>query len=158
MMSRNQIQDEIVSLLLGTGREGIRETVDYLLGSTYFKARCHHHHRYEGGLAQHSLEACKWALHHAHGIPAESVILGTLLHDTCTAWSPKARGIKGHGRRSVDILQRICHLSLTDAERDSILLHMHGSAPQMLTNPLARLVWKADKVSASGFAPLAFYR
>ena len=158
MKTRQQIQDEIIRLLLGTGREGIRETVDYLRGSDFFKARCHTHHHYEGGLAHHSLETCRWALRHAAGIPADSVILGTLLHDVCTSWSPRARHIKGHGRRSVTILERLCNLSLTPEEKDSILLHMHGNAPQMRTNALARLVWKADKVSAAGFAPLALYR
>ena len=157
-MTRQQIQDEIVDLLLGTGREGIRETVDYLLGSTFFKAHCHSHHHFDGGLARHSLETCRWALRHCAGIPRDSVILGTLLHDVCTSWSPRARRIRGHGRRSVTILERLCHLSLTPEEKDSILLHMHGSDPRVRTSPLARLVWKADKVSAAGFAPLAFYR
>lgn len=155
-MTQQQIQNEIVELLLGTGREGIRDTVDYLLGSTFFSSPCHTHHRGEGGLARHSLETCRWALRHSAGIPADSVIIGTLLHDVCTARSPRARWAKGHGRRSVAILEKVCHLSLTSEERDSILLHMHGDAPQMTTNPLARLVWKADKVSAAGFAPLAF--
>jgi hypothetical protein len=158
MMTSKQIQDEIVGLLLGTGREGVRETVDYLLGSTFFRARCHTHHRFDGGLARHSLETCRWALRHAGGIPAESVILSTLLHDICTSWTPRARRIKGHGSRSVAILERLCRLSLTPAERDAILLHMHRSNPRMASNPLAQLVWKADKVSAAGFAPLTLYR
>jgi CTP:molybdopterin cytidylyltransferase MocA len=45
-------------------------------------------------------------------------------------------------------------LNLTSDEREAILLHMHGDAPQMQTNSLARLVWKADKVSAAGKAKL----
>lgn len=152
MMTKQQIQDAIVDLLLGTGREGIRETVDYLRESNFFQAHCHTHHRDEGGLARHSLEACRWALRHADGVPTDSIILSTLLHDVCTAWSLKARGIKGHGRRSVVILERLCHLSLTPAEREAILLHMHREALQLDGNALAALVWKADKVSAAGFA------
>lgn len=157
-MDNKQIQEEIIRHLLDTGREGVKETVDYLLHSTFFKTGCHHHHHYAGGLARHSLETCRWALAHSAGLPSDSVILGTLLHDVCTAKSPLAGWVKGHGRRSVCILEQICHLSLTPEERESILLHMHGRASQMKTNPLARLVWKADKVSASGAAPLGDQR
>ena len=35
-------------------------------------------------------------------------------------------------------------------EREAILLHMHPEAAAMLTNPLARLVCRADKLSAAG--------
>ncbi len=153
-MDNRQIRQEITRLLLGTGREGIRETVDYLLSSSFFSARCHSHHRFAGGLARHSLEACRWGLAHSGGIPAESVILATLLHDTCTAWSPRSRGIGGHGKRSVHILEDVCGLALTDEEREAIALHMHKEALWKGDNPLAGLVWKADKVSAAGLIPL----
>lgn len=148
-MNRQEIKNEILSLIGETGREGAARTIDYLLGSNFFSARCHSHHRWVGGLAQHSLEACRWGLAHAGELPRESVILGTLLHDVCTSWSSATRGIGGHGRRSVAILGSICRLSLTPEEREAILLHMHGTDPRMGTNPLARLVWKADKESAA---------
>ena len=143
-------QNTIESLLLGTGREGVDRVVGYLRDSNFYTARCHTHHRFEGGLAAHSLEACRHALANAGGIPRDSVILGTLLHDVCTARSEAAAGIGGHGRRSVRILSDVCGLRLSGEESDAIRLHMHGHAPQMQTNPLARLVWRADKASAGG--------
>jgi hypothetical protein len=37
---------------------------------------------------------------------------------------------------------------------EAIKLHMHRNAKEMDSNPLARLVWKADKVSAAGWATI----
>ena len=153
-MTRQQIKEEILNLLSGTGREGIAETIDYLLSSTYFSAGCHSHHHYEGGLARHSLEACRWALSHRGAIPADSVVIATLLHDLCTARSRRSAGIGGHGRRSERILREVCHLPLTKEESEAIRLHMHKEALFLKGNPLARLVWQADKTSATGLAPL----
>lgn len=67
-MTRQQIKEEILGLLRGTGRKGIEQTIGYILG-TYFTAHCHSHHRGEGGLARHSLEACRWALSRRGDIP-----------------------------------------------------------------------------------------
>lgn len=148
-MTHSEIKSEILSLLRETGREGITTTINYLLHSDFFARGCHSHHPWTGGLAQHSLEACRYALTHRGDLSRESVILGTLLHDICTARSPLSYGFPGHGRRSVGILRSVCHLRLTPSESDAIRLHMHGDAPEMATNPLARLVWKADKTSAA---------
>lgn len=153
-MTNQEIKQEILDLLGGIEREGIKETIDYLNDSDFFRTGCHSHHRYFGGLARHSLEACHYALNHIQSEPRESVIISSLLHDTCTSHSRATYGIRRHGSHSVKILERICHLNLTSDEREAILLHMHGNAPQMQTNSLARLVWKADKVSAAGKAKL----
>ena len=153
-MDNRTVRTEILRLLQGTGREGADRVADYLCRSDFFTARCHTHHRFCGGLARHSLETCAWALAHRGDIPAESVVISTLLHDTCTAYSEEAAGIRRHGSRSVKILTRICHLRLTAEEREAILLHMHGDAPQTHTNTLARLVNRADHESAGGHAPL----
>lgn len=125
-MTNQEIKQEILNLLGGIEREGIKETIDYLNDSDLFRTGCHSHHRYFGGLARHSLEAYHYALSHIQGEPRESVILSSLLHDTCTSH----HGIRRHGSRSVKILERICHLRLTSDERDAILLHMHGDAPK----------------------------
>ena len=145
-----EIQTELLRLLQSTGREGMTETIAYLKGSDYFSVGCHGHHKYAGGLALHSLEACDYALAKHGELPEDSVIIATLLHDICTAHSNAARHIHGHGCRSIQILREICHLKLTQEEREAILLHMHPEAAAMRTNPLARLVYRADKLSAAG--------
>lgn len=149
-MNTSEIKTKLLTRLQSTGREGITETIAYLKGSDFFSVGCHRHHRYAGGLARHSLEACDYALRNRGELPEDSVIIATLLHDVCTAHSSAARHIHGHGRRSVQILREICHLQLTQEEREAILLHMHPEAAAMLTNPLARLVCRADKLSAAG--------
>ena len=149
-MKNEEIRQNIISLLRSTGRQGIEATIAYLERSNYFRARCHSHHRHFGGLARHSLEACGYALANAGDIPAGSVIIATLLHDVCTSRARDTVWIQGHGRRSVRILEAICGLDLNRDEREAILLHMHGRAPQMKTNRLAALVNRADHVSAGG--------
>lgn len=148
-MTRQEIQNEIEALLRSTGRYGIENVIDYIRTSDFYDTPCHTHHRFDGGLARHSLESCRYALAHRGGLPRESVIIGSLLHDLCTSHSAASRGIRGHGRRSVGILGRVCHFHLNQAEYEAIKLHMHGRAREMETNPLARLVWKADKISAA---------
>ena len=149
-MRNYEIRQNIISLLKSTGRKGIDTTIAYLENSDFFRTRCHSHHRYFGGLARHSLEACRYALANAGSLPESSVIIATLLHDVCTAKSLETTGIGGHGRRSVSILRNVCGLSLTKDEWEAIRLHMHGNAPQMKTNQLAALVNRADHVSAGG--------
>lgn len=149
-MTEQQIHDEIISLLRSTGRRGIESVITYLHCSDFFTARCHHHHCFAGGLAQHSLETCRYALANRGDLPEDGVVIGSLLHDIGTSHSPQAAGISGHGRRSVGIIGSVCHFRLTRDEFEAIKLHMHGDAREMATNALARLVFKADKLSARG--------
>ena len=152
-MNGQQISDKIQALLLSTGRKGIDSTLSYPKESDFFRTGCHTHHKHPGGLAEHSLGTCMTALGRAGDLPRESVILASLLHDVCSTHSRRARGIRGHGRRSVDILEKVCGLELTAQEREAILLHMHyGAAPG---NRLADLVFRADKADAvRGFLSL----
>lgn len=149
-MTNQEIKKEIIKRLLETNREGIKDTVKYLEESDFFSTGCHTHHMYNGGLARHSLETCEYALSNGSNLPVDSVIIASILHDTCSAHSYVARHIHRHGRRSVRVLKEICHLKLTKEEYEAILLHMHREASAMKTNALARLIYKADKVSASG--------
>ena len=153
-MKEEQIKAEILSKLRATGRPGIENVIEYLNGSDFFRAGCHSHHHYTGGLAKHSLEACRFALDNRGNLPEDSVVIAALLHDLGTSHGPAARGIHGHGRRSVGILGRVCHFHLTDEEFEAIKLHMHGDAREMRTNPLARLVNRADHRSAGGHVRL----
>ena len=149
-MDNQEIKAEITRRLLATGRQGIENTVRYLEESDFFSTGCHTHHRFRGGLARHSLETCQYALKHSHGLPADSIILAALLHDTCSSHTRAAAHIPRHGLRSVRILHELCNLELTPAEHDAILHHMHRNADVMRTNPLARLIFRADKISACG--------
>ena len=127
-MTNTEIKTELTQKLLQTGREGIENTLQYLNDCDFFSTGCHSHHRYYGGLAKHSLETYRYALtHNSDGLPEESIVIG-----------------------SVKILERLCRLKLTQSEREAILHHMHRNADEMQTNSLARLIFRADKVSAAG--------
>lgn len=99
-------------------------------------------------------EACRYALANKGNLPEANVVIATLLHDLGTSHSSAAKNIRGHGRRSVAILGMVCHFHLTHEEFEAIKLHMHGHAPQMSTNPLARLVNRADHMSAGNHVDL----
>lgn len=148
-MTDTQIKDRIISLILSTGREGAQRTVDYLLRSDFFTASCHHHHKFIGGLAKHSLEAYEIAVKVHKDMPEDSLILTTLLHDLCTARHTSTDHIHGHGYRSVRILKEVCGLDITHEESNAIRYHMHPNAKQTQGNLLAGVVSAADIFSAT---------
>lgn len=139
-------KDIIIGLLNGVGRPGIGNVIQFLKESNFFTATCHSHHRYPGGLADHSLEV-SGILAGLPGVSAESAILVGLLHDICSAYHRNCLQFEGHGRRSAGILSHFCHLALTREEREAILMHMHpGRVPK---NRLCRSLSHADHLSAS---------
>ena len=132
-------RNEIISLLQSTQREGIDNVIQYLddRGFFYRASSSNRHHNVPGGLAEHSLGACKLALRAAQttNLPKDSVIIAALLHDICKAdrfWfkgrsihqhAPKCSLDSKHSVRSVVILKD-CGLKLTEQERRAIRWHM----------------------------------
>jgi 23S rRNA maturation-related 3'-5' exoribonuclease YhaM len=127
MFTENQIstnKDAIVSLLRSTNRKGIEAVIQYLEDSGFFTApsSINGHHNWKGGLAEHCLGVYQIACAHAGDMPKDSIIIAGLLHDICKASRLfyDANGdiqihhtyIKGHGYRSVKLLER-CGLLLT---------------------------------------------
>ena len=150
---------KFVELLQSTGRRGIDDTIATLERLGFFEAPAstRFHLAYEGGLLEHSLGVCRMALmvrkqvllvrpELEDKLPVESVIITSLLHDTCKAEIYK-RAIKrrknesgiwedyqgyevdysefplGHGEKSVVVLLK-CGLQLTDEEILAIRWHM----------------------------------
>lgn len=150
---------KFVELLQSTGRRGIDDTIATLERLGFFEAPAstRFHLAYEGGLLEHSLGVCRMALmvrkqvllvrpELEDKLPVESVIITSLLHDTCKAEIYK-RTIKrrknesgiwedyqgyevdysefplGHGEKSVVVLLK-CGLQLTDEEILAIRWHM----------------------------------
>ena len=117
---------EIISLLSDVNREGISSVISYLHHSDYFTAHCHHHHRYEGGLADHSLDVYRRLRDMEPDLSDESCRIVALLHDICTSHYEGFNkiGSHHHGQRSIDILD-VLGLELHDDERLAISNHMH---------------------------------
>lgn len=148
-----------IELLRGTGREGIEETIKVIEELGFFEAPAssRFHLNQQGGLLDHSLNVCKVAMGVrdmmiqmdpllADRLPLESVVIASLLHDTCKAdiYKPAIKKQKnklgiwvpvqgydvdynnfplGHGEKSVIVLLR-AGLKLTDDEIMAIRWHM----------------------------------
>lgn len=152
-------KDRFIKLLRSTGREGVNEVIDELESLGFFEAPAstRFHLNCEGGLLEHSLNVCDTALAVREVmiakdeslrdlLPKDSVIIASLLHDTCKADIYKrvmkkrknAFGVwedvpgydvdysnfpMGHGEKSVIVLL-CCGLALTDDEMMAIRWHM----------------------------------
>ena len=141
---------QIINLLRSTNREGIENVINFLENSDFFTARCHSHHKYTGGMADHALETLNIARMTARGIPEDSLIICCLLHDLCDIDGHSK--YKGHGRRSAGLATKHCGLKLSKDEWGAIRYHMHREEKRPDHTPLGRAVYYADKASATSQA------
>ncbi len=176
-------QQEITRLLLATRRRGMENVVDFLNDNAFFTlpASTRYQNREMGGLANHSLAVYRFAMQFRNEsiaqhpeteelLPADSVVIAALLHDTCKVFNYIAdannsntfyhnyRFPVGHGEKSVIALLR-CGLELTDEEIMAIRWHMgpyelperESSQERLEYNiamkrtPICRLIQQADK-------------
>lgn len=173
MLTRDDIErnkKEISSLLLKTKREGIENVLLYLEDSGFYEApsSINRHHNCKGGLAEHCLGVYKIASELNDKLPHDSLVIAGILHDVCKASKlyydtdgnihRRHTHIKGHGRRSIKLLEQ-CGLLLTEDERLAIRWHMGGhhasdeerdEVEQARQNPLWKAIHKADQLDASG--------
>ena len=170
-------KERITSLLKSTRRPGIEKVLDYLEKHDFYTvpSSLHRHHNWTGGLAQHCLGVYDRLKATGEGLPEDSVILIALLHDICKLrkiyrdpkgkWKERPDGelhYKGHGARSVKLLENTCGLQLTPDERKAIRFHMGGyNLPKEdlreffanKSNSLWRLLMNADRYNASKGKP-----
>lgn len=129
-------RERICNLLNGLGRKGTDRLLHYLNKNQFFTVPSsrHRHHNWRGGLAEHSLGVMEWALkRNANFESKDSIIAAALLHDICKTRQLyyDERGklrkrnlhIKGHGYRSIKILEEI-GFPITEDERLAIRWHM----------------------------------
>lgn len=143
MLTEKQIldnKDRIVSLLNSVDREGIRNVIEYLDENDFYKlpSSLKRHHNWKGGLAQHCIGVYERLCKTGENLDRDSVIITSLLHDICKTgkiyeekgeWKEKndeKLQIKGHGERSVKLLEDVCGFQLKDEERRAIRWHMGG--------------------------------
>lgn len=142
-----QQRETIINLLRSTKRDGIERLIKFLDKSQYFFCwGSFKHHKYVGGLAEHSLQVCKIALEEREGnCDTNSIIIASLLHDICKVnyEFPEERGYYGHGTKSVQILEGYLDFKLTDEERRAIRFHM-GSKSYLRDEETAKEFRKAQ--------------
>ena len=171
-------KERIESLLKSTEREGIDNVLRYLEENDFYSmpSSLRRHHNWEGGLAQHCLGVYDRLKITGSELPADSVIITSLLHDICKArklykntegkWTERPEEelhYKGHGWRSVKLLEKTCGLKLTEDERNAIRWHMGGymipkeEVREFFSNKnnnLWRLLHNADRYDASKGKPV----
>lgn len=134
-------REEVIGLLRSTNRKGIETLIKFLDASKYFFCwGSQKHHKYVGGLAEHSLQVCRIALEENNGKCDESnIIIAALLHDICKVYYdfPEERGYFGHGTKSVQILEDYLNFELTDEEWRAIRFHM-GSKSHLRDEKLSK--------------------
>ena len=145
----NDYRNRIISLLESVERPGMGNVIRFLNESTFFDAPCCRHHRFQGGLAAHSLEVYDVMKGTNPLLNGDSVIIASLLHDVCKARHHKGGNIEGHGKRSVRLLTEVCGLELTKDEYNAILNHMHPFAKGAKHSALGAALVLGDNVSAA---------
>ena len=102
-------------------RPGTETLIDYIDTTNYFTtAQCYSHHKYEGGLVDHSLEVLDAMLkNNDAGLSSESITVAALFHDLGKATvDGKKFSSSFHPIRSLQILNH-CGYELTKEEAEA---------------------------------------
>lgn len=151
-MNNTDTHDRIIAIICALGRPGTDAVVNYLETSSYFKRGCYGHHKEHGGLAKHSMEVYDYMTAHAGGLPAGSIAVAALFHDLGKTTHSDGRG---HGRRSLDILDKLGY-ELTEDERIAIGCH-HDWSFDFVSCALRRALSMGD-CDSTGAWKRAHYR
>ena len=169
MIDIDKNKKEIIALLKSTGRENIDKVIEYMEEKGFFESPASevHHNNFKGGLAKHSLEVyCEAVkLNEEKGMPTNSIIICSLLHDICKAdqyginnnkpVKDNKKCNKGHGRRSMFILKRTCQLPLNFDEEMTIWWHMGSHEPHLKNSRTNMKVLVALSSATSSEKPMA---
>ena len=136
-----ETKESIISTLRATKRDNIEIIISYMEENGFFVRGCHRHHRYIGGLADHSWQTFQLAkkleaennrlFPGALVLDQDSLAICALLHDFCDCYG--MRHIKGHGKRSADMLKELgFHLN----QDEFLAIRFHMSLKNKKTHPL----------------------
>ena len=168
MLTDEQIREnkeKIIKYLQSTKRDGIDSLISFLNDSGYFYLYgSFKHHKYKGGLAEHSLEVLEYALKNNKNCSKTSIIICALMHDLCKVKYefPEELDTHGHRTKSVKILETFLGFHLTYAEHNAIRFHMGSRSflrndddrrrfKDARKSPLWELIHVGDCVSAGRY-------
>ena len=137
--------ERIITILNGVKRQGIDQVIEFMRTSNYATASCYEHHKYEGGLVDHSLEVYDLMMERRGTLSEGSVAVCAFFHDLGKSEKKGLRLRGHHPKRSVAILD-MCGFQLTDMERFAIL-HHHKKDGSYITHPLRHCLSSSDMTS-----------
>ena len=103
-------------------RRDVEPLIKFLDTCGFYKARCHSHHRYTCGAAQHQLEVLMLAIDGKKPNDMAGWAISCLLHDLCDVYGYWGHG--SNGPKSVYMIEQCAKFPLTDDERLAIYYHM----------------------------------
>lgn len=137
--------DRIIEILKTLDRPGTDKVIEFMKESNYAKASCYKHHKYRGGLVDHSLEVYDLMMSRKGKLPESSIIVCAFFHDLGKA-NMNGMSLSGsHEQRSIQILDS-CGFALTEMERRAIVNH-HKKSSDYLTCPLRHCLSSSDMES-----------
>lgn len=137
--------ERIINILKTLDRPGIDQVIEFLRESNYAKAGCYNHHKYKGGLVDHSLEVYELMMSRRGKLPVDSVIVCAFFHDLGKAHKYGMTLSGAHEDKSLKILDT-CGFSLTEDERSAIANH-HKKSADYITSPLRHCLSSSDMSS-----------
>lgn len=94
--------ERIIDILKTLDRPGTDKVIEFMQENNYKGSRCYGHHKYAGGLVDHSLEVYNHMMQNCGELPKDSIIVCAFFHDLGKA-SKSTRQIKEHEGRSVRV-------------------------------------------------------
>ena len=137
--------NRIIDILKTLDRPGTDQVIEFMQENNYSGSRCYGHHKYKGGLVDHSLEVYNHMMKNRRDLPEDSVIVCAFFHDLGKA-TKSTRKIADHEGRSIRILDK-CGFQFTEQERNAILTH--HKIEGFLDDPLRKCLSQADIDSTS---------
>lgn len=67
--------DRIIKILKTLNRPGIDQVIEFMKENNYEGSRCYGHHKYKGGLVDHSLEVYDHMMKNRGDLPEDSIIV-----------------------------------------------------------------------------------
>ena len=67
--------DRIIKILKTLKRPGIDQVIEFMKENNYEGSRCYGHHKYKGGLVDHSLEVYDHMMKNRGDLPEDSIIV-----------------------------------------------------------------------------------
>lgn len=137
--------NRIIDILKTLDRPGIDRVIEFMQESDYAKASCYNHHKYQGGLVDHSIEVYDLMMSRRGKLPVQSIIVCAFFHDLGKA-QKRGMNLRGsHEQKSIKILDS-CGFALTQEERSAIINH-HKKSSDYLTSPLRHCLSSSDMSS-----------